>query len=331
MNIKAPKLPKIPKIPKIDTKKWKDISKMASSPMAFSAYAVVGVIATTVLTIVATRQQCKIESEKNPQQDILEKEPTREEVIEEVKETLKVYAPVIASAAATIFCIRKSNQKWMAYNSMINASYLAARDKMARYRAIAAPAVGAEVIQGLHAQNEATKENCEWFCIKDCPLDPADQPVYYFDRGSWTTNYKMDRRHKRTKDIYFQSTMADVMEAQYHLNRNFALRGSASLREYFAFLGILDQFPEGFGDALGWEVGIMVEDWGIEPWIDINHWTVKEPSTGETVHMISLEWEPGFTEDGSALAWGYDPDDYGGLSGLTCAMSGKSFTMSPQE
>ena len=110
--------------------------------------------------------------------------------------------------------------------------------------------------------------------------------------------------------------MADVMEAQYHLNRNFALRGSASLREYFAFLGILDQFPEGFGDALGWEAGIMIEDWGVEPWIDINHWTVKEPSTGETVHMISLE---------------YDPDDYGGLGGLTCAMSGKSFAMSPRE
>ena len=72
----------------------------------------------------------------------------------------------------------------------------------------------------------------------------------------------------------------------------------------------------------------MIEDWGVEPWIDINHWTVKEPSTGENVHMISIEWEPGFTEDGSALAWGYDPADYGGLS---CAMSGKSFATSPEE
>ena len=139
----------------------------------------------------------------------------------------------------------------------------------------------------------------------------------------------MDKRHQHTKDIYFQSTMADVIEAQYHLNRNFALRGSASLREYFAFLGILDQFPEGFGDALGWDVGIMVEDWGIEPWIDVEHWTVKEPSTDEVVHMIGLTWEPGFTEDMSALAWGYDTTDYGDPSAY--AMSGRPLNLGPRE
>lgn len=322
---------KTPKVPKINTKPLKDFSQKITSPTAYSTYAVIGVLVTTALTIVCTRKQCKIENEKNSQVDILENEPTRAEVIEEAKETVKTYAPMIVSAAATILCIRKSNQKWMAYNSLINASYLAARDKMARYRALAAPVVGAEVIQGLHAQKEVPKEECEWFCIKDCPLDPVDQPIYHWnDRYSnWETEFNMGKRHAHTKDIYFQSTMADVIEAQYHLNRNFALRGSASLREYFAFLGILDKFPEGFGDALGWDVGIMIEDWGIEPWIDIDHWTVTEPSTGETVHMISLTWEPGFTDNKSPLAWGYEPSDYG--SQETYAMSGKSYCLGPRE
>ena len=273
---------KIPKLPKIN---FKDISQKATSPTAYSAYAVVGVLATTVLAIVCTRKQCKIESEKNPQMDIPEKELTRSDVIQEVKETVKIYAPVIASACVTIFCIRKSNQKWMTYNQLINASFIATRDKMARYRALAPAAVGAEVIQGLNKRR--SDEGVEWFCLRGLP----------------------DNRN-----VYFQSTKADVIEAEYHLNRNFALRGSASVREHFAFLGILDQFSEEYGDCYGWDVGIMMEEWGIEPWIDFEHSHVIDDDTGEVINIIDYTWEPGFNEDCSPLAWGYGPigDDYSG-------------------
>ena len=316
---------KLPEFPKIDFSKLDYISKKLTSPSAYSAYAVVGVVATMALTIVATRKECKKEFEKNSQGDIFEKEITREEAIQEVKETLINYGPAIASAITTIFCIRKSNQKWMAYNNLINASYIAARDKMARYRALAAPAVGAEVIQGLHGRR--SDEGVEWFCIKDCPVDPAFVPDAYFD------NIKMDslntcvRYNGGTADIYFQSTKADVIEAEYHLNRNFQLRGSASMREFFAFLGILDKFPEAFEDYLGWDAGIMIEDWGIEPWIDFDHWHTTDESTGEVINVINYTWEPCFTEDRNILAWGYGatPDYYEPGHG------GRPVTLSPCE
>lgn len=284
--------------------------RVLTSPKAFSTYATIGVLATTVLAIVMTRKDCKNRFEKNPRGTIFEKEFNKEEVIGEIKESAKTYAPVMISAAATIFCIHKADQKWMDYNGLINASYVAARDKMARYRALAAPAVGAEVIKGLNGRK--SEPGVEWFCIKDCPVNSLGVSDSYFRDHSPDDINVAVKCVGDTKDIYFQSTKADVIEAEYHLNRNFALRGSASMREFFAFLGILDQFPEGFEDYLGWDVGIMIEDWGIEPWIDFEHWHTVDESTGEVINVIAYTWEPCFTETRDSLAWGYGsiPDYY---------------------
>lgn len=297
---------KLPKLPKIDLSKFNDISKKLSSPTAYSTYAVIGVVATTVLAIVVTRKDCKNKFEKKSQVNIFEKESeeiTRDDVIDETKELIKTYAPVFISAAATIFCIKKSDQKWMAYNNLINSSYIAARDKMARYRALAAPAVGAEVIKGLNGQR--SDEGVEWFCIEDPQWKPAvtstDKLNEYLKNG-----FPEHNPHY----IYFQSTKADVIEAEYHLNRNFALRGSASVRELFAFLGILDRFPDEYEDKLGWDVQIMMEDWCIEPWIDFEHAHTVDPDTGEAINMIYYTWEPGFTPDCEQLAWGYGGGEY---------------------
>lgn len=287
---------KIPKLPKID---WSKLN----TPTAYSTYAIIGVVTTTVLAIAITKKDCRKRYGEKFQGDIFEKQITKEEVIEEVKDAVKTYAPVLASTAATIFCIKKADQKWMSYNGLINASYLAARDKMARYRALAAPAVGAEVVKGLNGRR--SNEDVEWFCIKDCPADPAGIPDVW-PTGDFDFMNKAVEYHGGTVDIYFQSTKADVFEAEYHLNRNFALRSSASMREFFAFLGILDQFPEVFEDYLGWDAGVMIEDWGVTPWIDFEHWNTTDESTGEVINVICFTWEPCFTEDRTRLAWGYE-------------------------
>lgn len=273
---------------KIDTNKinkFIDIFKKFDTPKAYSAYAAIGVLITTGLAISCTRKQCEYESEKIPEEINLENKSMRKDII---KDTLMNYAPVALSAATTVWCIHKSNQKWIAYNTLINNAFISARDKMARYRMLAAPAVAAEVAQGLN--HEKSEPGVEWFCVKDIP-----------DHG----------------DIYFQSTAADVIEAEYHLNRNFTLRGSASVREFFAFLGIVDMFPEEFGDAYGYDVSIMMEEWGIEPWIDFEHWHTTDESTGEKINVIQFTWEPQFDVEGEPLAWGY---------GCGCGLPYKKFS-----
>lgn len=61
---------------------------------------------------------------------------------------------------------------------------------------------------------------------------------------------------------YFKSTVSKVMQAEYHLNRNFALRGDATLNEFYDFLGI---DPLEGGDEIGWEVQDELY------WVDFDH------------------------------------------------------------
>ena len=50
--------------------------------------------------------------------------------------------------------------------------------------------------------------------------------------------------------------------AEYNLNRNYILRGCASLNEFYEFLGLE---PKDYGDVLGWTVYEEIF------WIDFNH------------------------------------------------------------
>ena len=62
---------------------------------------------------------------------------------------------------------------------------------------------------------------------------------------------------------YFQATISQVLQAEYHLNRNFALSGGfITLNDFYDFLGI-SKTPE--GDKIGW----MVSD-GLY-WVDFDH------------------------------------------------------------
>lgn len=62
------------------------------------------------------------------------------------------------------------------------------------------------------------------------------------------------------------ATEYDILYAKYHLNRNFALRGIASVNEFLAFL---DTMPYNrSADSWGWNADYFI-DCGMIPWIDI--------------------------------------------------------------
>ena len=52
------------------------------------------------------------------------------------------------------------------------------------------------------------------------------------------------------------------MLAEYHLNRNYILRGFARLNEFYKFLGLE---TTDYGDTVGWDVCSEIY------WIDFNH------------------------------------------------------------
>lgn len=66
---------------------------------------------------------------------------------------------------------------------------------------------------------------------------------------------------------FFEKTMDEVIAAEYYLNRNFTLRGYATLNEFLDFLH-LPHVPD--GDVLGWDCYSGETTYGYS-WIDFNH------------------------------------------------------------
>lgn len=68
-------------------------------------------------------------------------------------------------------------------------------------------------------------------------------------------------------DRWFRSSLLAVTAAEYHLNRNFALRGDCTLAEFYGFLGL--GIPAEL-DGLGWECTKLADEMDAF-WIDFGH------------------------------------------------------------
>lgn len=87
---------------------------------------------------------------------------------------------------------------------------------------------------------------------------------------------------------YFIKTMLEVRDAEYHLNRNFSLRGGeAPLNEFYDFLGI-ERVP--YGDDIGWNIDAGEEFYGYS-WIDFSH-ELATTDDGLEVYIIHMPFPP---------------------------------------
>lgn len=58
-----------------------------------------------------------------------------------------------------------------------------------------------------------------------------------------------------------------MQDAEYHINRNLALRGYVELNEFYEFLGLE---PTAFGSEVGWSTEAGAQWYGYS-WIDFYH------------------------------------------------------------
>ena len=87
---------------------------------------------------------------------------------------------------------------------------------------------------------------------------------------------------------YFTSTIGKVLQAEYHLNRNFALNGGGiALNHFYDLLGIAD-IPE--GNTIGWFVNDEMY------WIDFDH-SKAILEDGLECYIIDMVYTPGTEED----------------------------------
>lgn len=209
------------------------------SPTILTGLGVAGVVITAVATGVATVKAVKRVEEAEQEKG---EKLTKKEV---VKVAGPVYIPAVVAGAATIACIIGSNEinkkrqqaLIEAYNAL-NESYLEYKDKV-------------KEVYGEEADEKVREQIAR---EKDIPEQDhqSSNALLFFDEHS---------------NRYFWKTMAEVNEAEYHLNRNFALRGYAELNEFYEFLGL---GPTAYGAEVGWsmEAGGMFYGY---TWIDFYH------------------------------------------------------------
>ena len=167
-----------------------------------------------------------------------------------IPERIKAECPAYISSgitgAVTIFCILYANILNKRQIAGLTATCLAAERMLMEYREKVQTVVGEEGMEEIDGL--VRREVSEMLEGKP----PWDENQMFYIEG---------------QNQFFERTMQEVMEAEYHLNRNFILRGNANLNELYEFL----RLPKtDRGEKFGWDEMSGECFYGYR-WIDFRH------------------------------------------------------------
>ncbi len=228
-----------------------------------------GVVATAVLSARAApkakRLLANAELEKGEELTVLEKTET----------VALTYLPAILTGSATIFCIcgaqilNQHQQASMASAyALLDQSY---KDYRRKLKQLYGEEADQRIIEAIAVEKaEKVHINADYM-FSDCDLS--------LDESTGKTTLFYEEYSKR----FFSATVEQVQNAEYHLNRNYALGGSVILNDLYSFLGLA---PTDFGEILGW----APTDEG-EYWIEFNHRKAKLKD-GTEFYIIEMPFKP---------------------------------------
>lgn len=215
-----------------------------SSPTILTALGIVGVVGTAVMAVQATPKALKLIKVKKDELKTDKLTP-----MELVQTTWQCYIPSVLIGVGTVTCIIGIGVMGKRNQAALTSAYAMLNESYKQYRQAAKKVYG----------EDALVASSDWgYQVYNMDMDPESEHLLFYDLVS-----------KR----YFTTTMAAVLNAQYHVNRNLALRGDCSLNEYLSFLGV-DGVAN--GDEMGWDITYMVEEMDTY-WLDFdNHKTTLE-------------------------------------------------------
>lgn len=248
------------------------------SPTILSGVSTIGVITTSVLAAKATPtalERIKADSRQKHDGD-----PYAYTKIEAVKSAWKCYVPAVISGASTIACILGANFLNKRQQVSISSAYALLSSSYQEYKDKLKELYGDEAHQKI--VDSIVKEKCNDVYLQSvgiCSCSSLD----FEDHDPNESRLFYDTFSKR----YFESTVNRVLQAEYHLNRNFILSGYLPVNDFYDFLGL--ENIDG-GDEMGWSC-----DDGL-CWIDFNHHkTILDD--GLEVLIIDMEWIPTINRD----------------------------------
>lgn len=221
---------------------------------------VAGVVITTLSAIKATPKAVTMLENAERSADKEEIELT---IIDKAKIVVPIYIPTILIGTSTIACIFGANILNKRQQASILSAYSLLDNYHKSYRSKLIELKGKEIDEEI--RNAIARERCDFHQIG---LDTPDDKFIFYDEisGQSITCYERE-----------------IMDAEYHLNRNFVLRGYASLNEFYEFLGL----PQtDYGDSLGWSISY---GYG---WIDFEHRLISKDDGGIPVYAIDFIFSP---------------------------------------
>lgn len=221
------------------------------SPVILSCIGAAGVVATTVLAIRATPKAVELleeaaESKKNTGDGSSDEKLT---VMEKVRVAGPVYIPTMLAGVTTVGCILGSNVLTYKQQVSLMSAYAIADSSYKKYREKAKELYGKA--NDILVQNELSKDRYKKN-FGEYSIQVTDGKLLWYEPY---------------RDEFFEMSEKEVMDAEYHINRNFALRGETNLNEFYEFLGLE---PTDAGCEIGWD--IYSDEYAFEKlWIDFEH------------------------------------------------------------
>ena len=168
-----------------------------------------GVVITAVSAIKATPKALySIEEAEKEKGDKLSNK-------EKIITTTHIYLPTIIIGVSTIACILGANVLNKKQQASLISAYALLQKSYNEYR---------DKVDELYENSSIVdKEIAKDVYDNTKPSVSSDEKCLFYDMFS-----------KR----YFESNKVDVIAAEYHFNRNFTLRGYATLNELYEFLGV---------------------------------------------------------------------------------------------
>lgn len=240
-----------------------------NSPKLLTILAAMGTVSTAFATARATPKALLLirEAESQKGEDLT--------ALEKVKVAAVPYIPAVLLGSATIVCIFGAQMLNRRVQSSMASAYALLDQSFKDYRRKLKELYGDEadkkVIEALAVEKAKTVYIEVSYLSGPCELsldENSSKPVLWYDEYS-----------KR----FFTASLEQVLMAEYHLNRNYILRGEAVINELYEFLGLE---PTDWGTEAGWA---PMDEWMF--WIEFNHIPAKLDD-GSVFYIIEMPFEP---------------------------------------
>lgn len=251
-----------------------------SSPAILTCLGAIGVVTTSVLAVKATPKACQLlENERYERSYKTDKDGQYYQdlmPLEVVQLTWKCYIPAALVGLSTIACIFGANILNKRNQASLVSAYAMLSESYQQYRRAANTVYGEDANSKIKAQmaKDTYVSGVGMFnnvSVYSPDMDPESEKILCYDLFS---------------QRYFTSTMAAVLNAEYHINRNLQVRGEVSLNELYDFMG-LAQVEN--GDEIGWSLDQLYEDEVM--WLDFTN-TLTKMDDGMECCVISATYDP---------------------------------------